>query len=543
MATRSHHQNPTPSTKKKKTHKNPEANFLYELNSCSKSKDLKAAISLYDSALSNNTRLNQSHFNTLLYLCSTFATDPDFKDLALRYGFRVFDHMMALNIHPNEASITSIARLSAAKGDGDCAFEMVKKLGDYQVSPRLRTYEPALFCFCQKLEAEKAYEVEEDIDKMGLSLEEPQIAALLKLSADTGRGERVYYYLHKLRRSVRWVSEETCKVLEDWFCCKASEIGSDVGSVKEAILRNGGGWHGLGWIGEGKWVVKKGTVEPNGRCCCCGEQLDCVDIDDVETEKFALSVAGLALEREGKANFREFQDWLEKNAGYEAIMDGANIGLYQQNFAEGGFSVLQLDAVIKEMYTRSGNKWPLVILHNKRVRALLENPAHRKLVEEWMANGVLYTTPHGSNDDWYWLYATVKLRCLLVTNDEMRDHIFELLGSSFFLKWKERHQVRYTFLKGALKLQMPPAYSIVIQESEKGSWHVPVVCESDEESSRSWLCITRPGGCEDEGKTGSTMETCEIVNGPCCKSSENRNNEKCDDKTTSMTGKRKERSP
>lgn len=28
-----------------------------------------------------------------------------------------------------------------------------------------------------------------------------------------------------------------------------------------------------------------------------------------------------------------------------------------------------------------------------------------------------------------------------MTNDEMRDHIFELLGSSFFLKWKERHQV------------------------------------------------------------------------------------------------------
>lgn len=82
-------------------------------------------------------------------------------------------------------------------------------------------------------------------------------------------------------------------------------------------------------------------MEPNGRCCCCGEQLDSVDIDDVETEKFALSVAGLALEREVKANFREFQDWLEENADYEVIVDGANIGLYQQNFAEGGFSLLQ----------------------------------------------------------------------------------------------------------------------------------------------------------------------------------------------------------
>ncbi|OMO77114.1 Ribonuclease Zc3h12a-like protein [Corchorus olitorius] len=552
--------------KKKKTHKNSEANFLYELNSCSKSKDLKSAISLYESAISNKTRLNQQHFNTLLYLCSTFTTDPESKDLALTYGFRVFDHMMALNIHPNEASITSIARLAAAKGDGDYAFEMVKKLGDYQVLPRLRTYEPALFCFCQKLEAQKAYEVEEDINKVGLSLEEPQIAALLKVSAETGRGDRVYEYLQKLRSSVRCVNEETGKLLEDWFSGKGSEVCSeggkfDVGFVKEAILRNGGGWHGLGWIGEGKWVVRKGNVEPNGRCCCCGEQLGCVDIDDAETERFAQSVAGLAMEREVKANFREFQDWLEENADYEAIVDGANIGLYQQNFAEGGFSVLQLDTVIKEMYNRSGNKWPLVILHNKRVRALLENPSCRKLVEDWRNNGVLYTTPHGSNDDWYWLYAAVKLRCLLVTNDEMRDHIFELLGSSFFLKWKERHQVRYTFLKGTLKLQMPPSYSVVIQESEKGSWHVPVVCDGNEESTRTWLCITRRGACEDLGETASYRETSENGNSRCCKPEmsntgdseslpiDNKSHGSLDSfpksggKIPSVTGKRKERSP
>ncbi|OMO72880.1 Ribonuclease Zc3h12a-like protein [Corchorus capsularis] len=432
--------------------------------------------------------------------------------------------MMALNIYPNEASITSIARLAAAKGDGDYAFEMVKTSGDYQVLPRLRTYEPALFCFCQKLEAQKAYEVEEDINKVGLSFEEPQIAALLKLSAETGRGDRVYEYLQKLRRSVRCVS-----------------------SVKEAVLRNGGGWHGLGWIGEGTWMVRKGNVEPNGRCCCCGEQLGRVDIDDAETERFARSVAGLAMEREVKTNFREFQDWLEECADYEAIVDGANIGLYQQNFAEGGFSVLQLDAVIKEMYNKSGNKWPLVILHNKRVRALLENPSCRKMVEEWRNNGVLYATPHGSNDDWYWLYAAVKLRCLLVTNDEMWDHIFELLGSNFFLKWKERHQVRYTFLKGTLKLQMPPAYSVVIQESEKGSWHVPIVCDGSEESARIWLCITR--------------QSCENGNSPCGKPemsntvdseilpSDNKNHaspasfRKSDGKIPSVTGKRKERSP
>lgn len=36
------------------------------------------------------------------------------------------------------------------------------------------------------------------------------------------------------------------------------------------------------------------------------------------------------------------QDWLDKNADYEAIVDGANVGLYQQNYADGGFSVSQV---------------------------------------------------------------------------------------------------------------------------------------------------------------------------------------------------------
>jgi proteinaceous RNase P len=35
---------------------------------------------------------------------------------------------------------------------------------------------------------------------------------------------------------------------------------------------------------------------------------------------------------------------LEVHKEYEAIVDGANIALYQQNFAEGGFSLVQVCA-------------------------------------------------------------------------------------------------------------------------------------------------------------------------------------------------------
>ncbi|CAA7023135.1 unnamed protein product [Microthlaspi erraticum] len=502
-------ESPSKPNKKKKASKNPEANLLFNLNSCSKSKDLSAALALYDAAVtSSEVRLNQQHFQTLLYLCSASISEPSLQSLAIDRGFQVFDRMVSSGISPNEASVTSVARLAAAKGDGDYAFKIVKdfaSVGGVSV-PRLRTYAPALLCFCEKLEAEKGYEVEEHMDAAGIALEEAEISALLKVSAATSREKKVYRYLQKLRENVGCVCEETSKVVEEWFCGeKAGEvsddngIGSDVEMLREAVLKNGGGWHGHGWVGEGKWVVKRGNVSSTGKCLSCSEQLGCVDANEVETQKFVDSLVALAMERKAKMNscdkkvdFSEFQEWLEKHGEYEAIVDGANIGLYQQNFADGGFSLPQLEAVVKELYHKSGNrKWPLILLHKKRVRTLLENSSHRNLVEEWINNGVLYATPPGSNDDWYWLYAAAKLKCLLVTNDEMRDHIFELLGTSFFQKWKERHQVRYTFTKGNLKLEMPPPFSVVIQESEKGSWHVPVSCQNSVESSRTWMCISR----------------------------------------------------
>ncbi|XP_043704357.1 proteinaceous RNase P 2-like [Telopea speciosissima] len=561
-------------TKNKRKNQSFESQFRFKLDTCSKNKDLSGAISLYENAISQNFRLNQYLFNTLLYLCSNSLSD-DFlsssketsdlsSDSALAYGFRVFDHMLASNVNPTEATITAMSRLAVGKGDTDLAFELVKTMGKYNISPRLRTYDSALFAYCSKSEVEKAYSVEEHMVSMGISPEESQLSALLKVSVDSGREDKVYSYLQKLRSSVRFVSTSIAEVIERWFCSSlASEVGMlnwDEDNVKDVILKNGGGWHGQGWLGKGKWFFCKSNINSDGSCCSCGEKLVCVDIDEVETEKFAESVASLAMEREVKSNFRNFQEWLKKHGQYEAIVDGANVALYKQNFADGEFSLSQIDAVLKNLYQRGERKLPLVILHNKRFRALLENPSNKKLLEDWKAQGALYTTPNGSNDDWYWLYAAVTLRCLLVTNDEMRDHIFALLGSSFFLKWKERHQVRYTFVKCNLKLHMPPSYSVVIQESEKGSWHVPIEGDCNDEASRTWLCITRPKSCEHSDELLLNLEVPETER---LKYNQTKSNSyKLEDVTTekgresgpisfqlsnsntvSITGKRKDRSP
>ncbi|KNA03762.1 hypothetical protein SOVF_206010 [Spinacia oleracea] len=450
--------------KKKRTQ---ESQLQYELGTCSKQNDLTKAISLYNSALSENLRLSHHHFNSILHLCSSpdSLSSPN-KAFALENGFRVFEQMQSNNIPPTEATITQVARLAAARNDPDFAFELIKSAKDKGVLPRLRTYGPALLGYCEKLMAEEAYGVEDHMRGNGVRLEEGEFSALLRVSVEMGRGEKVYEYLSKLRGVVRGVSEETAGVVENWFRgVKAAEVGVeewDDGEVKEVREKCGGGWHGMGWLGKGPWEVKRVKVEGEGGCCGCGERLVCVDIDCGETERFAQSIAGLAMEREAKSDFKSFMEWIDNHSEYEAIVDGANIGLYRQNFADGGFSIAQLEAVVKELYTRN-KRWPLVVLHKKRLREFQGNLSSQKLLEEWLAQGILYATPSGSNDDWYWLYAAVKMKCLLVTNDEMRDHIFELLGSSFFLQWKERHQVHYTLVKGVPTLKMPPTYSILIQ--------------------------------------------------------------------------------
>ncbi|KAJ7973614.1 proteinaceous RNase P 1, chloroplastic/mitochondrial-like [Quillaja saponaria] len=151
---------------------------------------------------------------------------------------------------------------------------------------------------------------------------------------------------------------------------------------------------------------------------------------------FATSLTRLVCQREVKADFNQFQEWLQQQGSF---VDGANVGLVNQH----NFSFFQLLTAVKQLRQMNPSKrLPLIILHRGCVTggpAL--NPNSKKQLEGWEKAGALSSTPHGSNDDRYWLYAAVSCEYLLVTNDEMRDHLFQLLGTNFFPRWKEKDQV------------------------------------------------------------------------------------------------------
>lgn len=179
------------------------------------------------------------------------------------------------------------------------------------IPPKLRSYGPALFGFCDLGDFESAREVELHMDENGVSPEEDELRALLKVSAGTKRGDEVYRILHRLRSLVRRVGEETVEAVEEWFVSETAEgVGKekwDEGEVKEGVVKGGGGWHGIGWLGKGRWSVGRSEMDGDGVCLRCGERLVCIDIDPVETEEFGRKLANLACEREVKADFVGFQ--------------------------------------------------------------------------------------------------------------------------------------------------------------------------------------------------------------------------------------------
>ncbi|KAF7813849.1 proteinaceous RNase P 1, chloroplastic/mitochondrial-like [Senna tora] len=409
-----------------------------------------------------------------------FLVSEDVKKYALKRGLEVYENMQQQEVPMNEAALTSVARIAMAMGDGDMAFEMVKQMKMLGINPRLRSYDPALFTFCNNGDLDKAFSVEKHMLENGVIPEEPELAALLRVSIVAGKGDKVYYVLHKLRTIVREVSTSTADLIISWFNSKqASRVGKkkwDKKLIKEVIENNGGGWHGQGWLGKGQWEVFHTTVGTDGICKCCGVHLATIDLDPIETEKFANSVASFAIMREKKSNFQKFQKWLDYYGPFEAVVDAANI-----------------NAVVNGIRQKlPSKKYPLIILHNKRISGnKMDEPINKELIDKWKNSDALYATPTGSNDDWYWLYAAIKFRCLIVTNDEMRDHLFQLLGNDIFPKWKERHQVHFSFSDTGPEFHMPPPCSVVIQESEEGHWHIPVKSEDDFKTERRWLCISR----------------------------------------------------
>ena len=264
-----------------------------------------------------------------------------------------------------------------------------------------------------------------------------------------------------------------------------------------------------------RWRARACEVGADGTCAATGRSLLVKDVSDADRAELCSVIPRLIGSRAKGAEFRAFADYVRERGPFEYVIDGANIGFYGQGKAvndgakaaaaaaeeadlppptkaalheakHARFLYPQLDALLRAVCARSQRV--LLVLHVSHTKEEEMDPIARELVLRWRQAGVLFTSPAGHNDDWYWLYAAMASGrgCRVVSNDEMRDHHFGMLAPRSFLRWKERHVVHFAFPRranGSPELAFPPPFSSVAQPHGEGRWLLPCA------DSPEWLLV------------------------------------------------------
>eukprot|EP00980_Cylindrotheca_fusiformis_P028534 scaffold22607_cov123-Cylindrotheca_fusiformis.AAC.31 len=448
-----------------------------------------------------------------------------------QFAFRLKDHMKELNYPLNEAAYSAIVKLLAKNKDLDSAARLLSEAEQVQqCKPKLRLYSSILIAYCDERRMLDALETWQRLTKRGLRATEREYAALMRCATTTGDALVVRRVLTDIAEDVPIPSKETVASIIEWFelahsfhnepLTKKRSDADQVHDLLEDIHKNevesppdmGPVVNKDGWKTSSACPVdvRTGILQTG---CLKGSRLKPISISERAWSEMKNMNAKIVLEGEvegSNSNFQggkkgkkrmnfspderrqqwgRFMDFLDAVGRVDVVIDGANVGKFEQNFADAPRHVdyNQIDWVVQH-FARMGKR-VLLVLHERHFSDNMMPDKYRPLQEGWERGEILYKTPRGMNDDWFWLHAAYCYKSLVVTNDEMRDHHFQMLAPRIFLRWKERHHIHFDFgdwvvVNGGqrqreVKLMWPEPYSRRIQRVENGIV-IPLAKQGDE---------------------------------------------------------------
>ena len=454
------------------------------------------------------------------------------------YAFRIKDHMAQLNLPLNETAYTALAKVLVRNKEYAKAEEVLDESESVQqCKPRLRLYSPLLTAYCEERLMIKALKCWLRISKQRIELTEREYVSLMKCATWTGDVLVFERILSDIADSVPVPSKDAVAAVLEWFESSHAVIHQDmiripkhaneteVKSLLDAIHKDevespknmGPVQDSKGWNTSSAVPIdtKTGAFREGCLCDCTlkpvplserawaemttmNETIVLQGQVEGNTSKFQGGRKGkMRIDfdpEERKEKWKQFTDFLEASGHIDVVIDAANVGYFKQNFGNAPKHVdyEQIDWVAQ--HCLSMGKKVLLFLHQRHFSPKLMPEKYLPLQREWEQQGILYRTPAGMNDDWFWLHAALKHRTLVLTNDEMRDHHFQMLAPRVFLRWKERHQVHFSFgdwnratWDGAsngrrgrqVELEFPAVYSRRVQRVENGLV-IPLIKRGDE---------------------------------------------------------------
>lgn len=432
---------------------------------------------MYRKAKEDSVRPNKDAFNHVLALAAglgeqgsgSFPIRTVEPPSDLEAALIIFRDAKEAEVPVQEASYAGLIRCLALSDRPDEGLALLREMQGLKLKMRLRSYTALLAAFCKVGNASVSVELFQELEKYSLEPTEREYVSMLSLCTLTD-DDRFYEYLHSMLEDVLVPGRDTWDVVRQWF----------TSSSREKCYR-----------------ILEDTISASGHLEQFGHQLQSVELSEADRAqlieqidncfKVTSNIEGrdLTSHRHNKAKiisdkWEQYKAWIGGDTAvvpqcdaadsYNILIDGANVGFYQQNFANatGHVDYLQIDAMIK--HCQNMGRKPLVILHCRHLFPDVLPPNAVPVVDDWKKQKLLYITPAKCNDDLFWMYAAMIFNIDVVTNDEMRDHHFKMLSPRWFMRWKERHQVRFKFGKfdhsekrRTLETTLPPPYSHRIQ--------------------------------------------------------------------------------
>ena len=248
------------------------------------------------------------------------------------------------------------------------------------------------------------------------------------------------------------------------------------------------------------------------RCPNCGEELKAMFLTEEERRRVRTALIKIASTNSinQSKNLQDFADWLANQEEFVYIVDGANVAYNRQDFDNGKFSYRQIELVVNMLQKEHPGERILVVLpypyaqkvvpnsvqHGNRRRLNYLTEEELSILDRLHQDNMIYITPQGSDDDWYWMFCTVnegrKRPSYVVTNDLMRDHKLAFLEPRPFFRWRSNQVLHFEFSRGATDdapnpetfLMKPEKFPREIQRTSNERWHIPCT------DNRAWMCLS-----------------------------------------------------
>jgi Protein-only RNase P/Pentacotripeptide-repeat region of PRORP len=459
-------------------------------------------------------------------------------DTRRQFAERVQRQMDLLHLPLTETAYTALVRLYCRLTDVAQAERIIGLAeATVQCKVKLRLYAPLLLLYCETGRLYEAVSIWWRLSQRGLSLTEVEYRALVQCCTQTGHAAVLARVLADISEDVLVPSHDTTRSIVAWFqsphavvqsleqqqrtrLAQHQEDATTRDQTVELLARIKVPHEQTAAptfdpiVCEEEWIVSpRCEVDVStGRLlsgCLEGATLEATSLpDDAWNEmkrmnetiavtgklspddstdfqgggkgrKIAIDAAAVA---QRQAHWDAFVAYLavrSANRPVNVVIDGANVGYFEKNFAGAPPHVdyEQIDWVVQ--YFLRHNQSVLLVMHSRHFARHFMPSEADPLVRRWTETepgGILFRTPPGMNDDWFWLHAALHFGpgTLVVTNDEMRDHHFQMVAPRSFLRWRDRHQIHFAFggwqkdergrpMGREVKLTYPDAYSRRIQ--------------------------------------------------------------------------------